>query len=159
MDKIPCRNELKKVLETELQHTESLHQLLVQEKSALVNDPETLTVLSDKKQVLISQLEKIQHHANAFLQDCGFSPDRQGMESCISWCDTEKNILPVWKRLTDHIKECRKQNHLNGSIMENGMRSIKQALAILHGKVLQQDTYNANGTENNQSIGKTIAKA
>ena len=48
---------------------------------------------------------------------------------------------------------------MNGSIMENGMRSIKQALAILHGEEMQQDTYNSKGTENSQHIGKTIAKA
>lgn len=159
MDKNSCRNELKKVLEIELKHTESLLEILVQEKSVLVSDPEALTVLANKKQLQIAELEKIQNHANAFLQDCGFSPDRQGMESCISWCDTDRKIIDIWNQLTEQIKECRKQNNLNGSVMENGMRSIKQALAILHGKELQQDTYNAKGTENSQSLGKTIAKA
>jgi flagellar biosynthesis/type III secretory pathway chaperone len=159
MDKQNCQNSLKQIMQQETGHTEKLLTLLDQERSLVSGNPEELMRVSEEKLKLIEQLELLNQKRNSIVQECGYAPDKQGMEACISWCSPDKSLHAVWQQLSQNVIECRSQNQLNGSVMDNSMRAIRQALSILYGQTSQESGYNASGSEVNDKLSRSIAKA
>ena len=159
MDKLNCRSELSGMLENELEQTEILTDLLIKEKSTISGDNESLLKISTEKKKILDALENYNSRRNAFMQAHGFSPTRDGIESCISWCDKNNTLANKWILLKTNISQCKKLNLLNGSIVDNSLRSIKQALSILYGQQENLNTYSSDGHENKNTLGRSIAKA
>lgn len=159
MDKTQCYTALDSQLSEELKESHLLHALLKEEGTISHKDSEKLLSLLDQKKGLLLKLE--QHHANrnALTQTCGFSPDNQGMESCIAWCDHNQQLANKWADFLQLVSDCRNLNQLNGSIMDSSLRTVKQALSILYGQQMNENTYNADGQEQSSGLGRSIAKA
>jgi len=159
MDKKNCHIALAKNLDEELTHSRSLLTILKEESTISHKEADKLLSISEKKNTLLNKLEQLNTNRNSLIQTFGFNPDHQGMESCIAWCDHSRQLINKWTSFRQLVSECRSINQLNGSIMDSSLRTVKQALAILYGQQLNENTYNANGHEQNGSLGRSIAKA
>lgn len=159
MDKRQCYTALNTGLNEELKESHLLYSVLKEEGAISHKDTEKLLSLLDHKKDLLVKLE--QHHANrnALTKTYGFSPDHQGMESCIAWCDHNQQLSNKWANYLQLVSDCRNINQLNGSIMDSSLRTVKQALSILYGQQMNENTYNANGQEQSSVLGRSIAKA
>lgn len=159
MNKKNCHIELHKKLDEELKHSHSLLCLLKEENNISHKEADKLLSISEQKNALLIQLEQLHASRNSLLQTLSFSPDHQGMESCIAWCDQNETLITKWTKFLLLVTECRNINQVNGCTMDSSLRTVKQALAILYGQQLNDNTYNANGQEQSQSMGRSIAKA
>jgi len=158
MDKNSCYISLNDLVEIGLKETLALNKLLQQEKDLLPKESDLLASISNSKNTIISSLDSYNAKLNALVQTCGFTPGRDGIESCIAWCDNKDTLQKQWNILMENIKSCQTLNMLNGSVVDNSLRAVKNALTILYGQTGTQQTYNANGQEEHQGIGREIAK-
>lgn len=159
MDKKECHTEINKGLNEELTFSRSLLAVLKEEGSVSHRNAEKLLALSEQKNSLLIQLEQLHAYRNSLLQRFGFSPDNQGMEACIAWCDHKLQLKQQWQAFLQLVTDCRSINQLNGSILDSSLRTVKQALAVLYGQQLNENTYNAHGQEQSSGLGRSIAKA
>jgi flagella synthesis protein FlgN len=159
MDKKNCHIELGKKLDEELRHSRSLLSVLKEESIISHKEADKLLSISEQKNTLLIKLEQLHASRNSLIQTFGFGPDHQGMESCIAWCDHNQQLINKWTSFLQLVTECRSANQLNGSTMDSSLRTVKQALAILYGQQLNENTYNANGQEQASNMGRSIAKA
>lgn len=160
MNKKSCNDTLRKLINEEILHTETLVLVLQEEKEALPAKSEQLLAISQKKQLLLEKLEKCSLERIALIQSLGYAPSHEGMEFCIKWCDQKNKLLELWQQFLDKVSDCRLFNQVNGGILENNLRMVKQALNILHGQVPDNtNTYNAKGQKQQSGMGHRIAKA
>jgi len=160
MNKKNCSDTLRELISAELHHTEALMQILKDEKDTLPSESEQLLAISKNKQRELEALEKYSLKRIALIQSLGYAPSHDGMEFCINWCDPHKKLLNLWHQFIGKVSECRLLNQVNGGILDNNLRMIKQALSILHGQQPgSTNTYDAKGQEQQASMGHSIAKA
>jgi flagellar biosynthesis/type III secretory pathway chaperone len=158
MDKITCHNQFKRLLEQELIYVRELLDILAQERDALGHDRAKFESISMHKSEVITKLEQSSNRRTALLQDAGYAADKQGMDTCIQWCDNKNVLLSRWQELLNLTSQCRDNNHVNGMIIESSRRSIHQALSILYGQPAN-NVYSASGQSEEGGLSRTIAKA
>jgi len=158
MDKISCYNAFNTLFDQESEYLESLSVLLKKEREALAQDKTEIEKLSALKTQVIGKLEDTSNKRTALLQHAGYAMDKQGMETCIQWCDTRHTLLPKWKKLLDLTLQCRNNNQINGTIIEKSRHSIHQALSILYNQPISS-VYGASGQAEDNGLSRTIAKA
>lgn len=158
MNKCNCYISLNELVEVEIKETQALNKLLQQEKDLLPKESDLLITISKSKHIIIKSLDAYNNKLNALVQTCGFTPGRDGIESCIAWCDHKNTLRNQWNKLVASIKKCQTLNTLNGSVVDNSLRAVKHALTVLYGQPEAQKTYNANGQEEHQGFGREIAK-
>lgn len=159
MNKLTCFNNLKKTLTNEIGLSDNLLVLLKAESNISPKDAEALLKISDDKNKIIIEIERSHNNRNALIQTLGFSPDHEGTESCISACDQNSELSTIWKLYIQKIKECQNMNQINGSTHDSSLRVVRQALSILYGEQVNENTYDASGHSQSNSLGRSIAKA
>lgn len=159
MNKITCFNTLRKALTTEISLTDKLLALLKTESKLSPKDSEALLMMSEDKNKLIHEIERHYNRRITYIQNLGFTPDHQGTQSCISKCDRNNELSLAWKLFMQKVKDCRQVNQINGSTLDSSLRVVKQALSILYGEQVNENTYDASGHSKSSSIGRSIAKA
>jgi flagellar biosynthesis/type III secretory pathway chaperone len=158
MDKITCHNQFKHLLDQELGYIRELLDILTQERDALSQDSVKIEAISTHKAEIITRLEQAGNLRTALLQDVGYAADKQGMDTCIQWCDNNNVLQSRWQDLLNLTTQCRDNNHVNGMIIESSRRSIHQALSILYGQPAN-NVYSASGQAEEGGLSRTIAKA
>lgn len=159
MNKITCFNTLKKTLTAEISLTDKLLTLLNAESKLSPKNSDALLMMSEDKNKLINDIERHSSKRIAFIQTLGFTPDHKGTQSCISACDRNNELSSIWKLFMQKVKDCRQINQMNGSTLDSSLRVVKQALSILYGEKINENTYDASGHSQSSSIGRSIAKA
>ncbi len=159
MNKKECYLELEIMLDAELAHANALIDLLKNEGETLPKEADTLIEISTQKNCLMKKLEQYHTHRTALIKTLGFNTDLQGFKDCIAWCDRNNNLQSKFNRYTEQVKTCKTLNQLNGSVMDSSLRVVKQALSILYGQQINEDTYNATGQAESGNRGRSIAKA
>ena len=82
------------------------------------------------------------------------------MQALIHSCARQSGKLKErWDLLCGKISECREQNQINGRAMDTSLRAVRQALSILYGQIEQKSGYDADGSEINEKLTRSIAKA
>jgi len=158
MNKKDCYTSLGKILKLSIRDTLSLNDLLTEEKKLLPSESDLLVNNSDEKSAMIKQLNHYHNEISALVTSCGYEPSNDGIESCITWCDQNNILRKKWHDFIDQVRYCQSMNQVNGCIVDNGLRAVKQALSLLYGQTNSQQTYNAYGQEDQNGLGRTIAK-
>ncbi|NOY66150.1 MAG: flagellar protein FlgN [Gammaproteobacteria bacterium] len=158
MDKKNCYLSLNKILTEELKETLLLNDLLKEENNLLPNESDQLVKLSETKNNIVGNLNAYNDKCNVLIKSCGFDQGHDGIEACINWCDNKNALQRKWEQFLSLITSCQSMNQLNGSIVDNGLRAVRQALSLLYGQTNKQQTYNASGQEDQHGLGRTIAK-
>ena len=127
--------ELTSILQQEQQCLEQIIQILTTENSAILERETTsLDSLLDKKLILLSQLEQLEkQRQNFFEQQTGISYKHSDFSHFIKQHPSQ-DIQDLWQMIKVKLPECKKQNELNGRMINIRKENTEQILQILLGR-------------------------
>lgn len=158
MNKSDCFTRFKKSLILEIQQLDTLLELLQDERNTRPNEAETMLDISAKKDKILQSLNDANLQRHALLQKLGFKTDTRGVEICFHACDQDGELMRLWNQFLTKARSCRKLNQLNGSTLDASLRVVKQALSLLYGEKINENTYDAKGNSQAGKLGRSIAK-
>lgn len=111
-----------------------LQAVLVSEHQAIVDkDIDILARCTEEKGTLAEQLEN--YHARRVAMLGGReSLEKAGWEALLTACGgAEGEVATAWQDFTAALEGCRRQNQINGKMLETNRRVVQQALNVLLG--------------------------
>ncbi|WP_126453727.1 flagella synthesis protein FlgN [Sulfuriflexus mobilis] len=152
---------IKVCLEDEIRYAETLLTLLDAERQALAkNNGDSLEKIAKDKRQVAEQLDESAQRRRQQLTS-GEDPHAGDMQAFIT-AQTEEFHQPLqklWDQLLDVLGRCREQNHLNGSVLENSQRNIKQLIALLQGQTQNKEIYGRGGKIIDHSLEHSLTRA
>ncbi|MGB5346968.1 MAG: flagellar protein FlgN [Woeseia sp.] len=139
------RNRLAELLEAGIGATDALRVQLTAERQALeAQDSAALELAAGAKSHCLQTLEQLEQDRLAFLSDCGFSNDNNGMQALCKSVDNTDKLAVTWQRYQALARDCQQANMTNGAILRLRHQQIAAALAALSGR--RAETYGPAGT-------------
>ncbi|MEJ2609227.1 MAG: flagellar protein FlgN [Candidatus Thiodiazotropha sp.] len=149
-----------KILNTEIEQTQSLLKLLRQEYEHLKGTPsKTLEELVERKNQLLLQINQSISKHNQLLLSQGYSADRKGTEDFIQQCPNKEQLDEHWSLFSSLLKACQKQNEIIGGAVKLNHHQVTQALDILRGIAGSNKTYGPGGEARPNTTSKSLGKA
>ena len=150
--------EIETLLEQETTSALALCDILKSERSALAdNKLDSLEALSGQKQAQVEELEKLGRSRLAWLDSQGVSANEQDMKAFFA--QSGNGLKQNWEKLMAQLEECQQLNRVNGSIVEQLQRNIKNALAILQGRPDDADVYGRSGKMVSDPAANILSRA
>lgn len=134
------------LLQQEHSAVEQLLDILRQEQHALgERNSETLNQSVSSKEAVFQRLQQLSQQREQFLQQRGFSADKSGFTAFMA-TDPTGNLVQAWEALEATLRECQRQNQLNGTLLESGRQITQEMLSILTGRDFSKhELYNQRG--------------
>lgn len=153
--------KLLELLETDINNSQQLFELLEQEFAALNERKlETLQQLLDKKQPLLIQLNNNAGQRSSILTKQGYSADSQGFLQLASTSALQEQLQQAHARLNELIESCQNANMRNGRLIRANQTSVNAALKIIRGGDQNETSlYDKSGSTANKSHLRTFTKA
>jgi flagellar biosynthesis protein FlgN len=151
--------QLSSLLQSELQHSVQLAQLLEQEREALkAADLAKINLLTEQKQPHVVQLEQLGRQREQLLKAAGFPGGKSGLEAFIA-NHPEQEAAPV-RQLMGKLREvariCRDSNQINGGIVNVNRQHLVRALSILRGRDPETGAYGPGGEYTSQVVRQPL---
>jgi len=154
--------ELPLLLQDIAEHLAQLDRTLENEHTALIeNDLNNIVQAANDKIYLFEILEDLEKERHALLLAAGLDFDSNGIMAYLqrNTSQARNESAAIWQQIEDLTHRCRRQNQINGIILEKNRRRTEKALAILKGQTPQVTTYTANGETCQRQSQHTLAKA
>ncbi|HEB55628.1 MAG TPA: flagellar protein FlgN [Gammaproteobacteria bacterium] len=154
--------ELSLILQDISEHLGQLATTLEKEHAALFeNDLDAIIQTASDKNRLFEFLEDLEKERHALLLAAGLDFDSNGIMAYLQrgTSQTRNETAAIWQQIENLTRQCRKQNQINGIILEKNRRRTEKALAILKGQTPQVATYTANGETCHSQPRHSLAKA
>jgi len=149
-------------LEKGEEQAKQLMSLLQDERNVLAtNDGSALEKITNAKEKLAQTIQSSTQQCSQFLQEAGFGSNNLSLKKYIDSCaePLATQLRTAWLALQSVLKQCQDDNRINGRLLNNSERRIKQALSILQGQPVEEDLYGKGGQAVNQSPGKSLSHA
>jgi len=140
--------QLRSVLQSELNVATQLAELLLAEREALaLSDIETINNINTKKQPLIMKLEQHSRQRDALLMSSGFPSGKQGLQAFIDNQSEEDAVAlnQLIKTLKAVAINCRQRNQVNGGIVSINRQYLQRAISVLRGRDPESSAYGPGG--------------
>lgn len=140
--------QLRSVLQSELNVASQLAELLAAEREALaLSALDTINEINTKKQPLIMKLEHHGRQRDALLMSSGFPSGKQGLEAFIDNQSEEEAIglNQLIKNLKVVAKNCQQRNQVNGGIVSINRQYLQRAISVLRGRDPESSAYGPGG--------------
>lgn len=158
MDPQLCRDQLRGLLQEELQLLDQLEQLLVSEHEVLLqNEITALEAASAARQLRMAELLKIQDERRATLTLHGFPGDSSGIETALQWCDPTQTLKQRWAECLIVAQRCRTANERNAALVAARMRRVGGLLDVIVAPHQRSSVYSATGTRATAEHGLRFA--
>ena len=132
MDASVCRDHLARLISEESASLTQLEALLGQEHDTLVaNNVEALEQATQKRQVAISALLRIEDERRSLCQMHGQSADVVGLEKLLAWCDPRGTLKAHWADCAALAGRCRDLNERNGALVMARMKRVEGLLGVI----------------------------
>ena len=144
------------------EHLTQLEQTLENENAALLdNDLDRILHAATDKNRLFEFLEDLEKERHTLLLAAGLDFDSSGIMAYLQREPSPVNdeTAAIWQQIETLTRQCRKQNQINGIILEKNRRRTEKALAILKGQSSQVATYTASGEACRSQSRHSLAKA
>lgn len=144
------------------EHLDKLNTLLLDEEAALTDqDLERSESIASNKEQLTTKVEQAEQLRQSLCQQLQITPDKAGIQTWLKSKPTslQQQIASLWKRITYLGQKCSSQNQINGILVAHLHRHAQDALSILRGAVVGEDSYSQSGAHENKQNQKIIAKA
>ncbi len=154
--------ELSLILRDISDHLVQLAATLESEYNALAdNDLDTIIQAANDKNRLFEFLEDLEKERHALLLAAGLDFDSNGIMAYLQrgTSQIKNETAAIWQQIETLTHQCRKQNQINGIMLEKNRRRTEKALAILKGQTPQIATYTANGETCHSQQCHSLAKA
>ena len=161
MQAAECRSTLAQLFEREQHTLDALDRVLEAEFRALqAQDTTALEQAAADKAARMQALETLEHTLADLLRRAGYAHDRDGIEACMDWCDSNGGLREHWQTLLQSLQRCQEHNRNNGVAIEAHRRHTHTALAVLRGQSPHPATYASSGrTDSGDGGTRTLAKA
>ncbi len=143
------QQEIKEILQTEVECVQILLKTLEQEYEALAERHSTILeeVVRDKQEK-VHKLEVVSRRREQLMASFD-SANKDGSQR--DQFSDDEQLKKLWNELVSAAEACREKNRVNGSIVELVSRQSRHALDILHG--ISPDTSSVSELYDN--VGKT----
>ena len=146
-------------LSEDIEHAQKLLTLINEEQQALVaRDLPKLETLLDHKQPILILLAQHASERSRFLQDNGFSADRDGL---ISFCKAQNlgnGIVESADVLANVIEQCRDTNEQHGRAIRSYQAATGKVLGLLRGTDAPS-LYDQKGASSKSSQARPLSQA
>ncbi len=151
--------QLSSILQSELNLSSQLSQLLQQEREALKNaDLNQLQLLTQQKQPHVVQLEQLGRQREQLLKAAGFPGGKAGLEAFIAnHAESEaQHLNSLLTKLRKVAKSCRDNNQINGGIVNVNRQYLVRAISILRGRDPETGAYGPGGEYTSQVVRQPL---
>lgn len=151
--------QLSSLLQSELNHSSQLAQLLKQEREALkAADLEQITFLTQQKQPHVVQLEQLGRQREQLLKAAGFPGGKSGLEAFLANHSPEQAqpAMQMLNQLRQVARVCRDFNQINGGILNVNRQHLVRALSILRGRDPETSAYGPGGEYTSQIVRQPL---
>jgi flagellar biosynthesis protein FlgN len=132
VDSSVCREHLARLIAEESASLTQLEELLAREHETLVtNNIEALEQATEKRQVAIGALLRIEDERRSLCQMHGHSPDLVGLEKLLAWCDPRGTLKAQWADCAARAGRCRDLNERNGALVMARMKRVEGLLGVI----------------------------
>lgn len=143
------QQKIAKLLRQETALCSALITALNEERHALEKrDFDAFNQSVQDKQQCATDLDAVEKVLFQLLATAGFSENRSGFHQFLEVLQSEEDPLAIhalWDELHMLMTDCRKQNQINGQIINVSMVATQQTLNILNGRDLHSTTYDQSG--------------
>jgi len=149
-------------LEEGTNQAQQLMQLLNDERDIISsNDANALENIAASKEKLAQKIQASTVICSQRLEQAGYTANNSGLAEYFQRCSetNSKQLKSTWEKLQSLLKECQNKNRINGKLLGNSQRRIKQALSILQGKPVDEELYGRGGETVHQSTGNSLTHA
>ncbi len=146
----------------EAEAAQHLLDALAQEHKALTEfNAEALECATAAKQSCVEAYESIARRRDQFLAALGLPPGKPGIEALLqrSAATGDEPLSGQWQELQALATQCRRQNLINGGIVELGRRHVERALDLLHGPGPNVNLYGPEGQTAGSQRSQRLAVA
>jgi len=151
--------QLSSILQSELNLSSQLSQLLQQEREALKNaELNQITLLNQQKQPHVVQLEQLGRQREQLLKAAGFPGGKAGLEAFIAnhpEADAQ-HLNSLLAKLRMVAKSCRDNNQINGGIVNVNRQYLVKAISILRGRDPETSSYGPGGEYTSQVVRQPL---
>lgn len=155
--------ELGQLLEQQIRQVSALLEHISLERQSMENrQMDQMSEILDEKNNIIEKIEAVDQEYKTILTDAACTPDRNGMEHFIERFDQadQFGLRLLWDKLYLLIGECRKQNQVNGGVVELNRIRLNQLLGLLRGAAAHSNNgYSASGKLKTGTDSLPLAKA
>ncbi len=154
------RDQLSAVLAEETEAAHGLLSVLRREREALsLRALDEIREMAERKQSFIERLEDLASRQNDLLRRIGVDPRDTELPACLRSMGLQP-VAEQWTTLRNVLKDCQKENQVNGGIIEMSRRFAQQVLDTLRGAASESRLYGPSGdTESDSSKKGPIATA
>jgi flagellar biosynthesis/type III secretory pathway chaperone len=157
VDTLPCRETLGKLLQDELTVLAELEKLLGDEQEVLLkNDMDAFERSSKARQTCMGELVRLEDERRSLCRMLGRSPDLQGLENLLTWCDPARTLRPKWAECGMRAKRCRDLNDRNSMLVTGRLHRVQGLLNILTGQAKPPETYGRRGAYASPVAGRVL---
>ena len=149
-------------LEQSFGNATRLLQLLKDERESIANsDATTLEGITSEKKHIARILESSTKECSTLLSQAEYEVGDKGMLDFFATCGEPhtSQMTTRWNELQDILKQCQEDNRINGQLLDNSQRRIKQAIGILQGQPTDQELYGRRGKTISQSLTNSLTQA
>ena len=156
--------DLKTILGNIAQQLTALEKTLGEELLALSNNElNGIHATAESKNQIFEQLEKFEQERCQLLSDANLDPDSKGIKIYmlrhINDPESRSEVAQIWQDIENLTQTCRRDNKINGIILEKNRQRTARALAILKGQLPETNTtYTATGQTSVQQQSHSFVK-
>ncbi|MCP4490516.1 MAG: flagellar protein FlgN [Gammaproteobacteria bacterium] len=158
----PCHAELIALMARQSEELDTINTYLSEIKSAIVeNDIESLDTLITRQRLPIAEMDDLENQRNRLLEKYGFKPGRNGLASCIAWCDRDAIISRQYEMFRQALQRLQRAIQINSLLVSKGREHVRQSLQLIMGQPIsnRMTTYSSNGKTEDNNSHRTIARA
>jgi flagellar biosynthesis/type III secretory pathway chaperone len=136
-----------------------LRRLETEQKLITRRDTDALAKILSEKEHDLTELQALAEARARLLQTTGRSPDRSGFDDCLRGCDPNSELRARAQERDRVFSRCQRLNRINGGVLELTRRGVEQALALLHNRATDDNTYGPAGRPVGQTDSRSLCKA
>lgn len=122
-------------------------------------DTRDLAEVISKKEQDLKALQALTAAHDRLLKAAGYDPDRAGFGACLGACDPGGTLRTLAQERDALFSDCQRLNRINAAVLELTRRGVEQALALLHDRAAQDNTYGPAGRPVGQTDSRSLCKA
>jgi flagellar biosynthesis/type III secretory pathway chaperone len=132
IDPSVCRDTLGRLLSDEYSLLIQLERQLVREHALIgKGDIDGLEAVGGERQACVAALLKLEDERLGLCRMLGHSPDLNGLETLLRWCDPQAILRQALQDCTDLAGRCRDQNTRNGMLVNVRLQRVSGVLGLL----------------------------
>ncbi len=156
-----CHKDLLALLIRQTDELQAINTFLGDIKTAIAEgETEILNKLLTQQRLPIAEMDDLESQRHRLLEIYGYQADREGLLSCITWCDSEEIIARQYELFRQALLRLQRAIQVNSLLVSKGKERVRQSLQLLVGQANneQTTTYASNGKTDDDSLLRSIAR-